>query len=409
MYRHRSLIGPLREALADTPVVVVAGPRQAGKSTLAEHVVADADGTWLTLDDSAVLDAARHDPVGFVSGRSGLVGIDEAQRVPELLLAVKAEVDRERRAGRFLLTGSTRLLGAPKLADSLAGRMEALTLWPFTQAELDDGDVAPSLIDRAFDDDLSRVRPPAVAKAEVLERVMAGGFIPALERTDRRRTAWYDSYVQGVIDREVRSVTDATYLRELPRLLRLCAARTSGELNIADLARDIGLSRPTTDSYLAHLEGVFLVQTIPAWSTNLTARVVHRPKVTVTDTGLAARLLGGRLRTDAELAGRLIETFVAGELRAQAEWSVTRPSLYHFRDRDGAEVDLVLESGEGRVVGVEVKAGATIRVEDLRGLRLLEQRMGADFAAGLVLCTAPAPSHLGGRLWTMPLSALWSA
>jgi predicted AAA+ superfamily ATPase len=388
---------------------VVAGPRQAGKSTLAEHVVADADGTWLTLDDAAVLDAARNDPVGFISGRSGLVGIDEAQRVPELLLAVKAEVDRERRAGRFLLTGSTRLLGAPKLADSLAGRMEALTLWPFTQAELDDGGVMPSLIDRAFDDDLSRVRPPAVAKAEVLERAMAGGFIPALERTDRRRTAWYDSYVQGVIDREVRSVTDATYLRELPRLLRLCAARTSGELNIADLARDIGLSRPTTDSYLAHLEGVFLVQTIPAWSTNLTARVVHRPKVMVTDTGLAARLLGGRLRADAELAGRLIETFVAGELRAQTEWSVIRPSLYHFRDRDGAEVDLVLESGDGRVVGVEVKAGATIRAEDLRGLRLLEQRMGADFAAGLVLCTAPAPSHMGGRLWIMPISALWSA
>jgi predicted AAA+ superfamily ATPase len=329
--------------------------------------------------------------------------------VPELLLAVKAEVDRERRAGRFLLTGSTRLLGAPKLADSLAGRMEALTLWPFTQAELDDGGVVPNLIDRAFDDDLSGIRPPAVAKAEVLERAMAGGFLPALERTGRRRTAWYDSYVQGVIDREVRSVTDATYLRELPRLLRLCAARTSGELNIADLARDIGLSRPTTDSYLAHLEAVFLVQTIPAWSTNLTARVVHRPKVTVTDTGLAARLLGGRLRADAELGGRLIETFVAGELRAQAEWSETRPSLYHFRDRDGDEVDLVLESGDGRVVGVEVKAGATIRAQDLRGLRLLEQRMGADFAAGLVLCTAPVPTHLGGRLWIMPISALWSA
>jgi predicted AAA+ superfamily ATPase len=407
MYRHRLLVGPLCEALADTPVVVVAGPRQAGKSTLAEHVVADADGTWLTLDDAAVLDAARTDPVGFISGRSGLVGIDEAQRVPELLLAVKAEVDRERRPGRFLLTGSTRLLGAPRLADSLAGRMEALTLWPFTQAELAHTGSASELIDRAFGDDLSRLRPPAVSKADVLGRAVAGGFLPALERTDRRRTAWYDSYVQGVIDREVRSLTDATYLRELPRLLRLCAARTSGELNVADLARDIGLSRSTTDSYLAHLEAVFLVQTIPAWSTNLTARVVHRPKLTITDTGLAARLLGGRLRADADLAGRLIETFVAGELRAQSEWSRSRPGLYHFRDRDGAEVDLILESGDGRVVGIEVKAGATIRSEDLRGLRLLEQRLGADFATGIVLCTAPEPRHLGGRLWIMPLSALW--
>ena len=219
-----------------------------------------------------------------------------------------------------------------------------------------------------------------------------------MERTGRRRTAWFDSYVAGVIDREVRALTDATYLRELPRLLRLCAARTAGELDVTDLARDLGLSRPTTDSYLAHLEAVFLIQTVPAWSTNLTARVVRRPKLTLTDTGLAARLLGGRLRTDPELAGRLVETLVMGELRAQAEWSETRPNLFHFRDRDGAEVDLVLESGDGRVVGVEVKAGATVRADDLGGLRLLERRLGSDFAAGLVLCTAAEPRHLGGRL-----------
>lgn len=283
------LAGPLGEALADTPVVVVAGPRQAGKSTLAARLVADRAGTWLTLDDAVILDAARADPVGFVSGRTGLVGIDEAQRVPELLLAVKAEVDRARRPGRFLLTGSTRLLGAPKLADSLAGRLEALTLWPFTQAELGDASTAPGLIDRAFGDDLAGFRPSAVTRAEVLDRAGAGGFLPALQRTDRRRSAWYDSYVAGVIDREVRAVTDATYLRELPRLLRLSASRTSGELNISDVAGDLGLSRTTTDSYLAHLEAVFLIQTIPAWSTNLTARVVRRPKITITDTGLAAR------------------------------------------------------------------------------------------------------------------------
>jgi uncharacterized protein len=407
VYRHRLLAGPLGDALADTPVVVVAGARQAGKSTLAARVVAEAGGTWLTLDDAAVLDAARTDPVGFISGRRGMVGIDEAQRVPELLLAIKAEVDRARRPGRFLLTGSTRLLGAPRLADSLAGRMEALTLWPFTQAELGDGVVVPTLIDRAFGDAIAGLGPPAVSRSEVLERASGGGFLPALARNGRRRAAWFDSYVAGVVDREVRAVTDATYLRELPRLLRLCAARTSAELNIADLARDLGLSRPTTDSYLAHLEAVFLIQTVPAWSTNLTARVVRRPKLTVTDTGLAARLLGGRLRTDAELAGRLVETFVVSELRAQAEWSEARPSLYHFRDRDGVEVDLVLESGDGRVVGIEVTAGATVRAEDLRGLRLLEHRLGSDFAAGIALCAAPEPRHLGGRLWTLPISTLW--
>jgi predicted AAA+ superfamily ATPase len=398
---------PLVEALADTPVVVVAGPRQAGKSTLAARVVGEARGTWLTLDDAAVLDAARTDPVGFVRGRHGLVGIDEAQRVPELLLAIKAEVDAARRPGRFLLTGSTRLLGAPRLADSLAGRMEAMALWPFAQAELDGRPGTAALIDSAFGDALSDLRPPAVSRSEVIRRAESGGFLPALDRTGRRRTAWFDSYVAGVIDREVRALTDATYLCELPRLLRLCAARTSGELNVTDLARDLGLSRSTTDSYLTHLETVFLIQTVPAWSTNLTARVVRRPKLTITDTGLAARLLGGRLASDPELAGRLIETFVVGELRAQAEWSQTRPSLFHYRDRDGAEIDVVLESGDGRVVGVEVKAGATVRAEDLRGLRLLERRLGADMAAGMVLCTAPEPRHLGGRLWILPISALW--
>ncbi len=409
MYRARFLAGSIDAALADTPVVVVAGPRQAGKSTLVAHIVAARGGTWLSLDDATTLDHARTDPVGFVGGRTGLVGIDEAQRVPELLLAIKSEVDRDRRAGRFVLTGSTRLLGAPGLADSLAGRMEALTLWPFTQAELADEPTPPGLIDRAFTAELGGLRAPAVPRAEVVQRATRGGYLPAVERTDRRRTAWYDSYVEAVIDREVRAVTDATYLRELPRLLRLVAARSSGELNVTDVARDLGLSRSTTDGYLAHLEAVFLLQLVPAWSTNLTARVVRRPKVALTDTGLAARLLGGRLRTDDQIVGRLVETFVTNELRAQAEWSVARPGLFHYRDRDGAEVDLVLESGDGRVVAVEVKAGATVRADDLRGLRTLEQRMGDDFASGVVLCTAPTPLHLGGRLWVLPMSVLWAS
>lgn len=408
MYRPRRLTGPIEEALLDTPVVVIAGPRQAGKSTLAEHVVAGHAGTWLSLDDAATLDAARTDPVGFVAGRTGLLGIDEVQRAPELLLAVKSQVDRDRRPGRFLLTGSTRLLGAPGLADSLAGRMEALTLWPFTQAELDAPSISTSLIDAAFDGDLPGLHPASATRADVMRRALRGGYLPALSRTDRRRTAWFDSYVSGVIDREVRAVTDATYLRELPRLLRLVASRTSGELNVTDIARDLGLSRPTTDSYLAHLEAVFLVQTVPAWSTNLTSRVVRRPKIGLTDTGLAARLLGGRVRGDGQIAGRLVETFVTNELRAQAEWSLTRPQLFHYRDRDGAEIDIVLESGDGRVVGVEVKAGATVRADDLKGLRLLEQRLGDDFVAGMVLCTGPEPVHLGGRLWTVPISTLWS-
>lgn len=237
MYRPRLLEGPLDDALADTPVVAVAGPRQAGKSTLAAHVVAARGGTWLSLDDAATLNAARTDPVGFVTGRSGLVGIDEAQRVPELLLVIKSEVDRGRRPGRFLLTGSTRLLGARRLADSLAGRMQSLTLWPFTQAELGDDPEPHGLIDRAFGGGLGGLQPPTVTRAEVLDRTARGGYLPALERTDRRRAAWYDSYVDGVIDREVRAVSDATYLRELPRPLRLSASRTSGELNVSDRSR----------------------------------------------------------------------------------------------------------------------------------------------------------------------------
>ncbi|MGH8998709.1 MAG: ATP-binding protein [Acidimicrobiia bacterium] len=408
MFMERGLAGPIATALGDTPVVVVAGPRQAGKSTLCRRTVEDRGGRWVDLDDRSTLDAALTDPVGFVADMGGLVGIDEAQRAPELLLAIKAEVDRNRGPGRFLLTGSTRLLGSPRLADSLAGRMEALTLWPFVQTELEGTGGGGGVIDAAFAGELTSVRAPAVSRAAVVERAASGGYLPALERSGRRRDSWFDSYVSGVIDREVRALTDAVYLRELPRLLRLLASRTSGEMNVADVARDLGLSRPTATAYIGHLESVFLVQAVPAWSTNLTSRVVRRPKVALTDTGLAARLLGGRLRSDGELAGRLLETFVTNELRAQAEWSVSKPGLFHFRDRDGAEVDLVLESPDGRVVGVEVKASATVRSADLGGLRLMEQRLGGDWVGGLVLCTVPAPTHLGGRIWALPFSALWS-
>jgi hypothetical protein len=265
------------------------------------------------------------------------------------------------------------------------------------------------VVDAVFEDGIGDLRAEPVGRAEVVERAVRGGYLPALSRTDRRRAAWFDSYVAGVIDREVRAVSEAAYLRELPRLLRLVASRTSGELNVADVARDMGMSRPTTDAYLAHLEAVFLVQTVPAWSTNLTSRAVRRPKVGLTDTGLAARLLGGRLQNDPDVAGRLVETFVTSEIRAQCEWSVTRPHLFHYRDREGYEVDLLLESADGRTVGIEVKAGATVRSDDLRGLRLLERRLGDDFAAGVVLCTCPAPVHLGGRLWTLPMSVLWSS
>ena len=398
-------------ALRDTPVVFLRGARQTGKSTLVEHLAATAHPSrYITLDDAVQCAAARQDAAGFLAGFEVPVILDEVQRAPELFLAIKAAVDRDRRSGRFLLTGSADILLAPRVADSLAGRMEILTLWPFSQVEISGS--RPGFIDAAF----ARSTLPAVtgrpAPASVNSLLLTGGYPPAVARDDlERRHAWFGSYITAILERDVRDMANIEALTALPRLLALLAARTASLLNFAELSRSTTIPQTTLKRYFALLEATFVAQLVPAWSSNLGKRLIKSPKLFLIDTGLAGYLLGldpDRLESQAGLRGPLLENFVAMELVKQAAWSRRRPRLFHFRDISGREVDFVLEDAAGQLVGIEVKASTTVASHDFDGLRVLAEHAGPRFHRGIVIHTGETQAAFGANLHALPLAALWS-
>ncbi|MGH9158116.1 MAG: ATP-binding protein [Acidimicrobiales bacterium] len=402
------------EALGDTPVVAVNGPRQAGKSTLVSTLLEIPDLEFVTLDDRIQRAAALADPEAFVEERQGPLAIDEVQRAPDLLLAIKATVDRDRRPGRFVLTGSTRLLSTPRLSESLAGRVEIVDLWPLSQGEL--ARRPERFVDRLLAWDPALRSPGQLRRADYFDLVCGGGLPEALRRAGRRRSAWLSGYATTVIDRLTVEVAEIERASAMPTLLRLCAARTATELNVSSMAAELGIPHRTLGTYLAHLRTVFLVDLLPAWSRNLTSKVVHRPKLVMVDSGLAAHLLGvgpGALsglppETNPAAPGQLLESFVVMEIRKQLGWSEADASLHHFRNRDGAEVDLVLETRDGRVAGIEVKAARGVTSRDFRGLRLLEGKLGDAFAGGVVLYTGREAVPFGHKLAALPVSSLWA-
>lgn len=411
-YVDRSIETRLAAALADTPVVVVNGPRQAGKSTLVEHLAASRPSTALvTLDSAAERAAAHADPEGYVQHLHSrldavTVAIDEVQLAPDLFRALKLSVDRDRRPGRFILTGSTRLLSLPKLSDSLAGRMEVIDLWPFTQGEL--AGHGEGFLDAAFRQELPPVTT-TVDRRGLIERALAGGFAPVLEREPSRRRAWLTSYVRAVVDRDLAALVALERLDQIPRIVALLAARTGGLVNLSEVARDAGIPVRTLDNYLTWLERVFLVHRLPGWSSNRTTRARRAPKIHLADSGI----LGVYLDTDPEGVGgngvgQLLECFVVGELRRQLAWSETGAELFHFRSQDGAEIDLVAEDRRGRLFGVEVKSSVGIDRRAFRGLRYLQQRQPDRFVGGVVLYCGTESLPFGPGLQAMPIASLWT-
>ncbi len=399
----------LRRALADRPVVLLHGARQVGKTTLV-RLIAESNGaaSYLTLDSLATLDAARADPEGFVAGLQGPVVLDGVQRAPDLLLAIKAAVDRGRTPGRFLLTGSANILLLPRLSESLAGRMEIVTLWPFSQSEIEG--VACCFVDAAFGDGAPRMGA-AGRETALAERILRGGYPEAVAiPAGKGREAWFDAYLTTILSRDVREMANIAGLAELPRLLALIASRPMALLNYAELTRRAGIPASTLKRYFALLEGVFLVRTLRPWHANIGKRLVKSPKVLLADTGLAARLAGldaERLGSDRTLLGGMLESFVAMEVTKQLGWSESAPGLYHFRTHEGAEVDLVLERRAGTLVGIEVKCTATVTSADFQGLRALEQATGPRFHRGLVLYTGSEVIPFGPRLHAVPVESLW--
>ena len=419
--------GRLVEALEDSPVALIHGPRQCGKTTLALMVGAPEQLTsggrtprvlptgspgyaYLTFDDAVSRESAETDPMGFVADLPERVILDEVQRVPGLFAALKMEVDRRRVPGRFLLTGSSNVLLTPALSDSLAGRMETVRLHPLAQCEIDGSSTSTGFLDALFGGGFEVRRTERMGR-NLSERIVSGGYPAALARpAGRRRTAWYRNYLDAQVLRDVRDLARIRSLDVLPRLMSLAAANTSTLFNLADLAAPFELSRPTIRDYVALLEQVFLLEELPSWHSNRLSRLVKRPKLHVGDTGLACALLGvdaDGLSADRTLLGHLLETFVYLELQRQASWDDAAMSFYHFRDRDGVEVDIVIERGARALAGVEVKAGATVTGSDFRGLRKLRDASGDRFAGGVVLYDGETSAGFGDRLHAVPIRLLW--
>lgn len=403
----RHVQSKISTALQDTRVVLLVGPRQAGKTTLA-RLHAHSDRPYLTLDDPATLSAARADPTGFVRGLKQAV-IDEVQRAPELLLAIKESVDNDQRPGRFLLTGSTNLMAMPLVADSLAGRMEVITLLPFAQAELmgTPGD----LLERLFNGEGLPAVTHAATGDDLMERVLKGGYPEALRRNSAsRRQAWLHDYVALILDRDVRDIASIDQLDRMPRLLDVLAAHAGQLVNHSSYGAALGLSVPTAQKYAGILERLFLTRSVPPWSSNAVSRLTKTPKLHFLDTGLLAALRDNtltQLQKDRTIYGPLLENFVVSEVFKLSSWGDRRLRISHFRTKEQDEVDLVLEDRRGRIIGIEVKASATVRPHDLRGLRQLQAAAGDNFVQGLVLHDHDRITPFGERLHAAPVSLLW--
>lgn len=400
----------LAEALADTPVVLIHGPRQCGKTTLAQLLGAQRDYAYFSFDDAVLLAAARADPAGFIGDLPDRAILDEIQRAPELFTAIKTAVDRKRTPGRFILTGSANVLLLPRLGDSLAGRMEILRLHPLAQCEL--AGQPSNFLDRLFAADFGTTSHERLG-AGLAERIAAGGYPAALARaSSRRRIAWYRDYIETLVQRDVRDLARIAALDALPRLLTLAAGQTARLLNVSDLAGPFQVSRPTIRDYVTLLERVFLLEPLPPWHCNRLSRLVKTPKLHIADTGLASALLGldaAALLRDRSTLGQLLETFVLQELRRQASWHDATLVFHHFRDKDGYEVDIVLERGAQAVAGVEVKAAATVTAADFRGLRKLREAAGQRFTSGVVLYDGETCVSFGDGLHAVPIRLLWEA
>jgi predicted AAA+ superfamily ATPase len=398
----------LRVALRDTRVMVLNGPRQSGKTTLARRF-ARGGRSYFTLDDQATLAAAKSDPVAFVRGLNRAV-IDEVQRAPEILLAIKRSVDEDRRPGRFLLTGSANLLAMANVRESLAGRVETIPLYPLAQSELHSGK-PPRFIDKVFRGDIPAASAPCKPD-ELIRLAGAGGYPEALGRkTERRRQDWYRAYLASIVERDVPDIAALAKPGQVPHLLQVAAQFASRLTNLSEIGRTVNLDHKTTDTYLRVLEQLFLLRRIQPWFRNELSRIVKTPKLHFLDSGLLTAMRGhglARLRADRDLFGPILESFVFSELLKTSSWSEEYVSIFYYRDKDQYEVDFVLENAAGEVVGIEVKAAASVTRRDFRGLERLASAAGSAFVQGIVLYDGEQTLSFADKLRAAPLSTLWS-
>jgi len=395
--------------MAEEPAILVEGPRGSGKSTLLRGIAMARGGAVLDLDDPATARLVAEDPAGAVGGRSGLLLIDEYERVPDVLSVVKREVDRHGQPGRFLIAGSVSGRLLPTGSETLTGRTRRLVLPPLSAGEIL-GATSPLLERLIAAGEPGRV-DSGISRRDYFDLVAAGGYPAALARpTDQARRRWHASYLATVADRDLGPLAEVRHPGALSRLYRLVAEQTSSVVSRTALAERLGLNPGTARSYLDLLVRVFLISELPGWTVGVSAKVGRRPKLYVTDTGLGAAAIqfdAGRLAAG-PVGGSFMESFVVNELAKQAAVIDEPLLLAHFRDRSGAEVDVLVERSDGSVFGFEVKSATTANARDAAGLRFLRDRLGDRFVAGIVLHTGPLTANLGDRLWALPVAGLWS-
>lgn len=404
-YYPRHLDAALRESLQDTPAVLVNGPRQCGKTTLVRQY--EGAMSYFSLDDPALLAAVKADPLGFVKRLDRAI-IDEVQRAPQLLMALKLVIDQDRRPGRFLLTGSANLMALPQIADSLAGRVDILTLLPLSHSELTR---RPSeFLSRARTQDWPLNASSQPEQTDLTQQVLAGGYPEMRQRaTAARRQAWARAYLNTLIERDIQDIAHIDQLSQVPQLLSI-AAELSGQLvNLSQIGGQIGLNTKTVDKYIGILEKLFLVRRLPAWSRNELSRLIKTPKLHFLDAGLQStltRLTPELVLTQRTRFGATLETWVHGELRKLLSLDREPWFLSHYRDKDQNEVDFVLESPLREVLGIEVKAAASVHMSDFKGLRKLQEAAGSQFVTGIVLYDGDKALSFGDGLWAVPLDRL---
>lgn len=407
----RRVTSHIWQSLEDSPVVFLNGARQTGKTTLVRSISSDyCHSRYFTFDDLSILSAAKNDPSGFISELKLPVIIDEVQRVPDIFLSIKERIDRDRHPGQFLLTGSANIMLLPKLANYMAGRMQIIRLWPFAQSEIDQTEC--NLPDALFDGNFRNITPAPTSVGNLFNRILTGGF-PEMQtrKSQTSRDNWFESYLHTIVQRDIRDFSTITGITEIPRLISLLASRTANLLNYSDLSRTLSIPNSTLKRYFALLQACFLIQLIPSWSKNIGKRAVRSPKIIITDTGLISYLLAvdkERLEKNLEMRGPLLENFVVMELIKQISWSRTRPEIFHYRSRDGKEIDIILEDRQGRIAGIEVKSASTVKSDDFKGIRFLKEAVGGELVSGIVFYTGDKIIPFGSNLYAIPVSSLWN-
>jgi predicted AAA+ superfamily ATPase len=403
----RNIKTDILTAAQDTPVIMVNGARQTGKSTLMKGLFPTNSPAYVTLDDMHTLGSARSGPQAFIESLPERVILDEIQRVPELILPIKLSVDQNRKPGRFFITGSANVMSLPKVTESLAGRIEIHTLWPLSQGEI--RGKREGFIDALFTDEkLPSVKPATIA--DILTLASTGGYPDVQNRTIDRRSGWFESYISSLMERDVRDLSNIEQLTALPNLLELLASRSGALLNNSDLSRSLEVPLTTLKRYQSLLELLFLVVPVRPWFGNYGKRLIKVPKIYLNDTGLLCHLLGcdvQAISANSKLLGAVFENFIVMELIKQLTWSQKRAKLFHFRTANGQEVDFVLEAADGRIVGIECKAATTIKADTFKGLKALKELVGNKFHRGIVLYTGSNVLGFAEDMQAVPVSALW--